>query len=163
MSTTPGADRQKRRAAESIFAQEFDHALCVLVALDDDILKRAAEHHVHRALEPLRNVNQIGNHAVNAAVRDLSRLQKHLLDGIVIALVITLHFAQQLQSRIALLELDVHIRNLISQPRVFLGQPLYLRGRRARLLGQRFRLLAFGFIALRRARCERTSPNRFID
>ena len=48
------ADGQKCGAAEAVVAQVLDHALGVLVALDDDVLQSAAQHHVDGALQLFR-------------------------------------------------------------------------------------------------------------
>ena len=62
-----GRNRQKRRAAKAVLAQVLDHALGVLVPVDDDVLQRAAQHHVDGALELFGHVDQVGDDAVHAA------------------------------------------------------------------------------------------------
>ena len=57
-------------------------------------------------------MNQIRHHAVHAAVRRAPGLQKHLLDGIVVALVVPLHLAQQLHAGIGALALVLQLRDL---------------------------------------------------
>ena len=52
---THRADRQKRRPAKAIVAQVFNHALGVLVALDDDILQSPAQHHIDGAFQLFRH------------------------------------------------------------------------------------------------------------
>lgn len=88
------ADRQKRRPAEAVVAQILDHALGVFVALDDDVLQRAAQNHVHGALELLGNLDQFRHDAVHARNTAFARVEQHLLDRVLIALVVVLHLHQ---------------------------------------------------------------------
>ena len=60
------ADGQEGGAAKAVVAQILDHALGVLVALDDDVLQSPAQHHVDGALQFFRNFNQFRHHAVHA-------------------------------------------------------------------------------------------------
>ena len=130
-----GRDRQKRRPPEAVLAQVFDHALGVLVAVDDDVLQRAAEHHVDRALELFGHVDQVGDDTRSRVVRQAARLHEHLLDGIVVAFVVALHLAQQLQPRIALLALRLHGAEPLGRLRRALARALELGGKRLEAVG----------------------------
>ena len=100
---TNGRNRQERRPAIAVLAQVIDHALGVLIPIHHHILQRAAQGHIHGALQLFRHANQIRHHAMHARTRRSARLQQHLLDGILIALIIALHFLEQLEPRTRLL------------------------------------------------------------
>ena len=108
-------NRQEGGASEAVGAQVFDHALGVLVPIHHHVLQRTAQNHVHGALQLRRNVNQVSHNAVHAAVRRAPGLQEHLLDGIVVALVVPLHFAQQLHAGVGALTLVLQLRDLCGQ------------------------------------------------
>ena len=108
-------DGQEGGPSEAVGAQVFDHALGVLVPIYHHVLKRSAQNHVDGALQLRRNVNQVRHNAVHAAVRRAPRLQKHLLDGIVVALVVPLHLPQQLHAGIGALALVLQLRDLRRQ------------------------------------------------
>ena len=58
-------------------------------------MQRAAQHGLCRALKPLGHAHQRRHHAANARVP--ARVQQHLLDRLLIARVVALHFAQHAQ------------------------------------------------------------------
>ena len=99
------ADGQKCGAAEAVVAQVFDHALGVLVALDDDVLQSAAQHHVDGALQLFRHFDQLRHHAVHARRAALAGVEQHLLDRVLVALVVVLHLHEQFEARIGALAL----------------------------------------------------------
>ena len=146
------SDGQKRGAAVAIRAQIFDHALRILIAIHHDVLQRSAQHHVHGALQALRHAQQIRHDAVYARSAAAPRLQKHLLDRIVVALVIALHFAKQLQSRIGGLPLRLQIAYLFRQRLQAIIQPLYAQIVLLRFILKLFPALLFlrnSFLCLR--------------
>ena len=99
------ADGQEGGAAKAVVAQVFDHALGVLVALDDDVLQSAAQHHVDGALQLFRHFDQLRHHAVYAGDAALAGVEQHLLDRVLVALVVVLHLHEQFEARIGALTL----------------------------------------------------------
>ena len=111
-----GGDGEEGCPAEAVRAQILDHALGVLVPVHHDVLKGAAQHHVHGALQAGGHVDQIGHHAVHAgAVALPAGLHQHLLDGVVVALVVPLHLPQELQPGITLLLFVLHPHHAVLQ------------------------------------------------
>ncbi len=99
------ADGQKCGAAEAVVAQVLDHALGVLVALDDDVLQSAAQHHVDGALQLFRHFDQLRHYAMHARRAALARVEQHLLDRMLVTLVVVLHLHEQFEARIGSLAL----------------------------------------------------------
>ena len=95
-----GAERQKGRAAHAVLPKVLDHDLGVLLAGADEVLHRAAQGHLHGALDLLGHAQQPRDHAVEP--RRAAEAPQHLAHGVLVPLVVALHLLEHLQARLRL-------------------------------------------------------------
>ena len=107
---------QERGASQAVVAQIVDDALGRFLVLSNDVLQRAAQHHVDGGFQFLGHLHQPGHHAPDGGIP--LGVGQGLSDGLVIALHLPAHFVQQPQAAYVALIFGVQVLRLF---RRFLG------------------------------------------
>ena len=111
---------QEGGAAQAVVAQVVDDALGRFLVLGDDVLQRAAQHHVDGGFQLLGHLHEARHHAAHGGIP--LGVGKCLADGLVIALHLPAHFVQQPQPAHIALILGVQVLRLFRRFLGFQGQ-----------------------------------------